>query len=441
MIKESINIKSSAEFSHQEALNIVKGHKFLDIQFMEQSLLYAQECYDQIAELNFDKVIILAAGGSSMSGRTLCQIFNPSCDKVTFMDTMDPLLWEDLLNKIDLKSTLVLSISASGETVEILYQIDLLMNYFKSHLGYNYSKHFINIIAPRNNTLANISQENDLKVFEYPEGIGGRFAIFTILGFLPLMLSLGKDKGAQISQDLIEGFKLYQNNWLNTYANKGVEVNAIYANHVVASNRYADAILLIYSDILLPLGPWYRQLWAESLGKGGKGITPVFGGGPIDQHSQLQLYLEGPDNKIFTVITYPDNFANKLEGKIGDKSISMIQLLNLEAEATIKALESRGRIVHRIILEGLTFSLRHCELSKRASLLRHLRYDFGVDQQSKEERQENLEGLAHDNSGVIVGELVAKFTLGMLLLAKFWGINPEGQPSVEIIKNNINKLL
>jgi glucose-6-phosphate isomerase len=236
----------------------------------------------------FEHILILGTGGSSLGGQALYALSTQSKPQLHFLDNIDPFTFERVFKKIDLKKTGVLAISKSGSTVETLLQLLTCLERFES-LGLK--DHFMVITEPTDNPLRNLAQRQNWPCFDHPTTVGGRYSCFSIVGLLPALLA-GLDgeafrKGAWdvLNQHLTEE---------SPPALKGAAL-AVHLGKPLS-------VMLPYADQLRLFSLWYCQLWAESLGKEGKGTTPISALGTVDQHSQLQLYLDGPKDKFLTII-------------------------------------------------------------------------------------------------------------------------------------------
>ena len=253
----------------------------------------------------FDDVVVLGTGGSSLGGRTLCGLadagFGPAAGapKLHFMDNVDPHTFDALLGALDLARTGFLVISKSGSTAETLTQFLVCYAAVDKALGGNGAgAQFTAITEPGDNVLRRLAAKFGIEVLDHDPGIGGRYAALSLVGLLPAMIA-GLDavkvrEGAQEVLDVL----------LKAHTPDESEpvVGATIAATLQRENKIGTTVMMPYVDRLADFGLWYRQLWAESLGKGGNGTTPVRALGTVDQHSQLQLYLDGPRDKMFTVI-------------------------------------------------------------------------------------------------------------------------------------------
>lgn len=253
----------------------------------------AIEAYARTVKQQFTSLVVLGTGGSSLGGQTLVALkqdpFSQASPHVYFVDNVDPHSMTQLITKLNLERTAVLSISKSGTTVETLTQTLILLDHVIKAGGVP-SKQFTFVTMPEDNPMRRLAKTHGIAVMDHDPKLGGRFSVLSNVGLLPAAVA-GADiralrKGAKMALDGMEeaarGAALH-----HAYLRKGCNI----------------AVLMPYCDRLDCFGRWYQQLWAESLGKQGYGSTPVKALGAVDQHSQLQLYLDGPRDKLLTVIT------------------------------------------------------------------------------------------------------------------------------------------
>ncbi|HWU27235.1 MAG TPA: hypothetical protein VN154_12625, partial [Rhizomicrobium sp.] len=305
---------------------------------------------------NTSDVAVLGIGGSSLGGQALAELIpfgSQRSARVIFFDNADPFTFEAALSSFDLRSTRFIAISKSGGTAETLSQTLAAAAAIEAAGGGKYlAQHFIAVTEPKGSALKSFADSIGCPVLAHPLGVGGRYSVLTMVGVLPALL-LGLDviamrEGAASVVDQL----LSANSAADVPACTGAALHHAQA----AAGKLTETVLWSYSDRLKTFGPWWRQLWAESLGKNGMGTTPVAALGPVDQHSQLQLFLDGPGNALHTVVTtdtqnkgpcIPSERAQMLglsylSGKhIGD-------LIAAEARATAETLARRGRPVRRI---------------------------------------------------------------------------------------------
>jgi glucose-6-phosphate isomerase len=298
----------------------------------------------------FKNIIVLAVGGSSLGGRTLTAIAKKSANKIVFMESIDKKTIAHNLDNADLQNTLFLVISKSGETIETICQTLIVIEKFKLCGIKNFNKNFIFITQNQKNSIAKIGSKIGSKIYLHPEDVGGRFSYLTIVGLLPAAIC-----GLNILE-IIRGAKQI----LDDFVNLPIEQN--YITRVATYQLYLfdrgikNNVLMPYIDSLKDFTDWYRQLFAESLGKNGFGITPINSMGTIDQHSQLQLYLDGPKDKFFTFILNKDIQNNLMvvdlidyKTLFGGKNLGKI--LQAEQKSTIEMLNCKQLPIRILELE------------------------------------------------------------------------------------------
>ena len=297
---------------------------------------------------NFDDVVVLGTGGSSLGGRTLCALARPSKDnpRLHFLDNVDSDTFERLFAAIDPKRTGLIVISKSGSTAETLSQMFHCLDVFERAIGKDgIAKAFVAITEPGDNVLRRIAKRWNMKTLDHDPKIGGRYSALSIVGLLPTMIA-GLDAHA-----VREGAKSVLDPVLAGAAPGTIAPCVGAALSVgLARQGLGMSVLMPYIDRLADFGLWYRQLWAESIGKDGHGTTPIRAMGTVDQHSQLQLYLDGPRDKLFSLIFSNCAGTGGLVPKAmaDDPSLAYLSgrtlgdLLDAEQRATAETLIKRG---------------------------------------------------------------------------------------------------
>ena len=309
----------------------------------------------------FDGVVILGTGGSSLGGRTLLALRDgrPRTGAwVRFCDNLDPVTMEALLRDIDPERTAFIVISKSGGTAETLVQalvcLDALRRRAPDARPFD---HMVAVCEPGTSPLRQLASKLGLRVFDHDPDLGGRYSVLSVVGALPALVA-GLDFAA-----VRDGADAVLQQALGA-SDPGAVPAAAGAAAAVALVRecgVAMNVLLPYCDRLDVFALWYRQLWAESLGKDGKGMTPVHALGPVDQHSQLQLYLDGPADKQFTLLVLdqagdgPRVPAPDAEAiGAGDLAGAAVgDLVSAQQRATIDTLAGHGRPVRVFRLKRL----------------------------------------------------------------------------------------
>ncbi|TCS60619.1 glucose-6-phosphate isomerase [Varunaivibrio sulfuroxidans] len=254
----------------------------------------------------FSDVVVLGTGGSSLGGQTLYALadsgFGPTRGgpKIHFIDNVDPYTFESLFDLMDLERTGFIVISKSGGTAETVAQFISCLDRFMMQCGRDRAaEHALVITEPGGNPLRSLANRLNLPVLDHDPEIGGRFSVLSVVGILPAMIAgldpLAIRRGAgDVLRQTLDASDM---NAAAPVVGAALKVGFIENRHV------ASSVLMPYVDRLSHFGLWFQQLWAESLGKEGTGTTPVRAMGTRDQHSQMQLYLDGPKDKMFTLVT------------------------------------------------------------------------------------------------------------------------------------------
>ena len=245
-------------------------------------------------------LVVVGIGGSSLGGATLYRLADRGHGnrlggpKVHFLDNIDPASFEALTDVLDPASTALLLVSKSGGTAETLLTALALLDRMPGDL----SGRAVAISEAGDSPLRRLAASRDIPVLDHDPNIDGRYSGLSLVALLPAMAG-GLDvravrRGAAAVLDATLAAA--------TPADSAPTVGAVLSVGLRRDNGVSQSVLMPYLDGLDRLAKWYRQLWAESLGKDGNGTTPVDALGAVDQHSQLQLYLDGPRDKLFTLV-------------------------------------------------------------------------------------------------------------------------------------------
>ena len=275
-----------------------------DIPMIEDRAAYHRE--------RAETVVVMGTGGSSLGGQAFYALadagFGPSGDspRVIFMDNIDPHTFDHMFRGLDIAKTDFLLISKSGSTAETMSQALICMEELAQVVDEDrIGDHFTVITEPKDSALSRLAQKWGMVQLPHDPAVGGRFSALSLVGMLPTAIA-GLDPVAarQGAEPVIAAL-------LTDYKADPALGAAIQCG--LSEERGVNAsVIMPYSDRLGTFGFWYRQLWAESLGKHGEGTLPVRALGTVDQHSQLQLYLDGPRDKLFTMIHAPSAGTGRL---------------------------------------------------------------------------------------------------------------------------------
>jgi glucose-6-phosphate isomerase len=253
----------------------------------------------------FEHVVVLGIGGSSLGGRTICAFADrdfgpePGAPRLHFIENIDPTSFDARLQSIDLARTGAIVISKSGGTPEPLTQFMILLEALRRALGRKpAAERCLALTERKDNPLRRLAERESIRLIDHDPGIGGRFSVLSNVGVLPALIAgldaeaLRRGAAAALSETL----------FAQTPRAAPAALGAAVSVGLAELHNLRATVLMPYADQLAPFGLWFRQLWAESLGKSGKGTTPIRALGAVDQHSQLQLYLDGPADKMFTMV-------------------------------------------------------------------------------------------------------------------------------------------
>jgi glucose-6-phosphate isomerase len=346
-------------------------------------------------------IVFLGTGGSSLGGQTLAQLAGHAVPgvgalrpppRLHFIDNLDPETYAALLDRLALTTTRFVAISKSGSTGETLMQAAATIAAVKdAGLAARIPELFLGLTEPaeagRHNGLRALCDAHHIALLDHDPGVGGRYSVLTNVGLLPAAV-LGLDIGAIRTGAAAALAPVLE-------ARAPADVPAAVGAALSVALAKPIAVMMAYADRLERFTRWYVQLWAESLGKDGKGTTPIGALGPVDQHSQLQLYIAGPRDKLFTIVTVGaagrgPRIAADLAGLAGEPGFAgkhMGDLVAAQGRATTETLAGHGRPVRNIHIERL-------------------------DETS-------------------LGELLMHFMLETIIAAHLLGVDPFDQPAVE----------
>jgi len=311
----------------------------------------------------FDDVLLLGIGGSALGPIALRTALRPSgwnmldararggAPRLHVLDNVDPTTIAALLDRLDLARTLVIVISKSGGTAETMAQYLVVRGRLDATLGDRAREHLVFVTDPAKGALRTLATQEGIAALDIPPAVGGRFSVLTPVGLLPAAL-MGIDTAA-----LLAGAAHMATGCLVPELGKnpaGTFAVLQWIADVRAGRRIH--VLMPYSDPLRDVAAWFVQLWAESLGKArGDGAhvgpTPVAALGATDQHSQVQLFMEGPQDKTVCFVAVRELGADveipRLHGDVPELAYlgghRLGELLDIERRATAGALARRGR--------------------------------------------------------------------------------------------------
>ncbi|AHE93433.1 TPA: glucose-6-phosphate isomerase [Campylobacter fetus subsp. venerealis] len=344
--KDMQNISSYARRMNEELNNDEIGYYHLPSfgeEISEKLALYRKN-------VNFNTVVLIGVGGSSLGVKALYEMLNLKT-KLIFLDNLDPFYIENRLKDIEFDSSIFILSSKSGTTIEPISIYKYILDLYSPK---NY-KNFIIITDPQS-PLEEYANLHNITVFNIPKNVGGRFSVLSAIGLVPLGLC-GVD-----TSSLLDGAVSCKKQFLEDDDSLILQKAYHYATHKSAKIN----VVFSYSERFHSFNDWYVQLWAESLGKkrGYKrmGLTPVGLIGSKDQHSFLQLIMEGIKDKTVTFLILKDHLSSicipNLKLEYLDEcdfvnEVSMSTLLNAQAKSTIQALLSENISIDTILVDRL----------------------------------------------------------------------------------------
>ena len=330
---------------------------------------------------SFKLISIIGMGGSILGTEALNSLLKKKIKKkIYFFNNIDTKKISDFKKKKNLKKILFLIISKSGNTIETISNL-LFLDIIKKN-----SKNVIIISEKKNNPLYSISKKYNLFFIEHKNYIGGRFSVLSEVGIVPAFL-----------MDL-NIFKLRGklDRFYNTKDKRILKENCIKLASILQSNKLTNLIFLNYIPELEKFLYWCQQLIAESLGKEKKGFLPVISNAPKDHHSLLQLYLDGPKNKIFNIFSYDGEVKNNFKLKKAQEDLKYLQNKNLD-------------------------QVKYCQKEALVKVLKKNKIPF---------REFKIKKIDEDE----ICQLFSYFILETVAIGKLINIDPFNQPAVEQVK-------
>lgn len=367
-LKSGLNVNTIASTARAKNISKIYGKKvsvmldFLDLPNMsEEELSRIERVGKDISKKN-KNLVVLGIGGSALGVSFLEHTFVSSIHKKTktkvyVCDNIDGDSFVSLLDSLDLKKTAFNVITKSGGTSETMTQMLIVLDRLKKK-KLDISKKVV-VTTTENNNLHNFAKSMGMETFLIPVGVGGRFSVLSPVGLLPAVVM-----GVDIRGLLSGARSMLENGKLNEA--KNLAYTCAYINNYYLKKGMTSLVTMPYSDRLKLFPDFFAQLWAESLGKryDRNGVEVFAGQNPIktvgvtDQHSQLQLYSEGPKDKVIMFITVGES---KYDACVTEdygiakhlNSVSLKKLLDYEYQSTAYSLTSLDRPNYRIHLDKI----------------------------------------------------------------------------------------
>lgn len=334
---------------------------FWDLADNQDEVLAKIEAYTHRLQGGFKDVIVVGIGGSSLGPKALQTALGGRAQKrrLHFIDNSDPWTLGRVLEDCDLEDTLINVVTKSGGTSETIASAMILIDKLKHvSTGSDWKKQIVVTTDPENGLLRGIAQKEGFASFDIPQNVGGRFSVLSAVGLLPAALA-----GFDVKQILEGAFDMKERlTELDTAkelsSNPSLALASLLKDHFSGGRNLV--VLMPYMDRLLDLCEWFKQLWGESIGKAKSldgravhtGSTPMVFRGATDQHSQLQLYAEGPDDKVYLSmlpskrvpsITIPPSVFDGTGGYNYLRNKKLSELIKAQHDGTMATLSSLKR--------------------------------------------------------------------------------------------------
>ncbi len=332
----------------------------------------------------FKTIALVGMGGSILGAEAIYQFLEKKIKKkIYFFNDLNENKLINFKKKENSSKVLFIIVSKSGNTVETLSNI-FLLNIIKKN-----SKNIILITEKKNNFLLSLVQKYNLFFVEHKRSIGGRFSVLSEVGLLPAYLM-----GINIKKLRLNIKKIFKKKESLILKKSTINLAAL-----LSTKKLTNLIFLNYAPELEKFLFWCQQLIAESLGKNGYGFLPVISNAPKDHHSLLQLYLDGPKNKLFYIFSLDEKYkASYLR--------SSLKFLNKKSLKDIKFAQ-KNALIQSLKKNNIPF------------------------------REFKIKKISED----VIGELFSYFMFETIVVGKLLKINPFDQPAVEQVKNITKKIL
>ena len=389
-IKSNIEILSNI----REELKTI-GYYSLHDQNTQDIELYANSIKEK-------SIYVIGIGGSTLGTKAIYTFLRTTSNfrkKLYFLDTIDPLRINYLLSLSDLNKSHFVIISKSGSTIEPVS----ILKYIESQV--KISKNNSTVISSKDSTLYKFAKKNEIKTFLIPDNVGGRFSVFSPVGLLPLSII-----GVNI-QSLLKGCSKVHDGFFNQSDYYDLIINK--ARFLVENkSRFVMNVVFSYSSVFKDFNKWFVQLWAESLGKKNinntrQGLTPIALLGPDDQHSFLQLIMDG----------------------VRDKTVTLFKIENLNDESLIPA-DNKFSIFQSDFLNGKSFN-------ELINLQADSTYEAILQEKDIPCDIVTISKINEEN----IAKLMYRFFLLTSCVGSFLQINTYDQPGVELGKEILKKKL
>ena len=378
IFKNFLNIKKNISVK-KDFLNLLKKQPQL-FETLKPTYKYSYSKKKISKYKKFSNIRIIGMGGSILGAEAIYDFLKKKIKKkIIFVNNLNSNAGYLNVKNINLN----LIISKSGNTLETIANANTLIKNKDSN---------IIITENKDSYLTNLASQLKAEIFEHKNYVGGRYSVLSEVGMLPAeLMNLNESKFKQFNS-LIKN-KIFVNNLIN---------NVAATLNLIKSGKYTS-IILNYDEQSENLFKWYQQLIAESLGKKSKGLLPIISSMPKDNHSLMQLYLDGPKKSFYTFFNTLDNTVIKMNNK------NLLSSHRYLRNQTIEKIKQSQMLATEKVFKSKKIPFRSFRVLKR-------------DEQS-------------------LGKLFCFFILETILLGRALKVNPFDQPSVELIKKETKKIL
>jgi len=343
------NFRDKAEIANKQIRDRVWPElAFIDLLSQDTSGIKSSAAHVRETSENF---LILGIGGSALGPRAILEAMSPFHNlqkkpRVFIYDNVDPRTLKHIFSLVDMNKTSVNVVSKSGSTAETAASFMILWDEIKRLLGKEAKNRFILTTDPEKGNLRKLVNEEGLMSLVIPPGVVGRYSVLSPVGLL-----LAEVIGINSDELLRGATDIHKKCSTTEFRENPIYLFGSLLYLMDKEKRKTIDVMVPYADSLKPLSEWFCQLWAESLGKDNKGLTPYPSVGTTDQHSQLQLWMQGPEDKVLIFlrindygpdIKIPEVFKD-LEGLSYLSGHTLSELIKAEEEATELALAKAGR--------------------------------------------------------------------------------------------------
>ena len=374
--------------------------------------------YKSTVQGTYDTICLIGIGGSALGAWALdCGLrgphpvqaaFTTANPRLVILDNVDPSFVAAAIASMSPKKTIVVVIAKSGATAETVSTFLIVRDWLTSKLGKKANERIAVVTSAGKGDLKTLATAENYATFHLPDNVGGRFSVLSAVGLLPAALA-----GFDVRKVLKGAAKMNDECWLDSVDKNPALRSALYHYLILTKKNKTIQVAFPYSNHLWGMAFWFRQLWAESLGKAKSksgaevhvGQTPIAALGTTDQHSQVQLYMEGPNDKVYTfwaVGKFPDS-GRIPKAKAGYEGFDYLagqnlsKLIDAERRATGAALTDNGR-------PNCTFTLAKVDEEHIGAFMQLLEFQTAY-------MGEMLDINAFDQEGVELGK---KYTFALM---------------------------